>query len=300
MNEEMAISAPETSKTLEVSANPEKEVEVRELIRKPRFLFGLISQMLLASSLQYIAPTLSIHLSSYGYTPQQIAVSYGIPAILYATSCPFMYLLTQRVEKRGIILIGFVLITLAMAMIGGSDQLFQFQKQPVFVFIGLCVMGVSAGMVSIPVLPEMLDSIGEDEELGKKYDKEMLENYISGLFVSFQSLGEAIGPMVSSYLADTYNFQTSQESFSFLLFIFFISYFFSCGNFKMFSRPKSQIDEEDMEQKSNLITAQEPEEQDLRKEGPKNKSLAKIEEEISQKQGSSDNNSHKRVSKASI
>ena len=40
-------------------------------------------------------------------------------------------------------------------------------------------------MVSIPVLPEMLESIEEDEELREKYDMEVVENVISGLFVSF-------------------------------------------------------------------------------------------------------------------
>jgi len=46
-------------------------------------------------------------------------------------------------------------------------------------------MGLSAGMVSIPVLPEMLESIEEDEELSSKYDIEHVENTISGLFISF-------------------------------------------------------------------------------------------------------------------
>ena len=89
-------------------------------------------------------------------------MAYGIPAILYATTCPFMYLLTQRIRKRGIILIGFIMVTVAMAMIGGSDQFFAFQKQPVFIFLGLCIIGLSAGMISIPVLPEMLEAVEED------------------------------------------------------------------------------------------------------------------------------------------
>jgi len=55
-----------------------------------------------------------------------IGCAYGIPAILYATSCPFMYLATQKMPKRGVILLGFVQVTLAMLMIGGSDGLFEF------------------------------------------------------------------------------------------------------------------------------------------------------------------------------
>lgn len=59
-----------------------------------------------------------------------------------------------------------------MLMIGGSDQLFEFQKQPVFVFLGLCIIGLSVGMITIPVLPEMLEAVKEDTNLSNKYDVE--------------------------------------------------------------------------------------------------------------------------------
>lgn len=71
------------------------------------------------------------------------------------------------------------------------------------------MIGLSAGMVTIPVLPEMLECVEEDEEFGEKYDMMTVENYISGLFVSFQSLGEAMGPMAGSILTDKFGFAMS-------------------------------------------------------------------------------------------
>lgn len=47
------------------------------------------------------------------------------------------------------------------------------------------MIGFSSGMISIPVLPEMLECIEENEELSSKYDMESVENLISGLFISF-------------------------------------------------------------------------------------------------------------------
>lgn len=64
-------------------------------------------------------------------------------------------------------------------------------------------------MISIPCLPEMLESIEEDPELASIYDPEQVENFISGLFVIVQSLGEAVGPMISSSLAEAYGFTFS-------------------------------------------------------------------------------------------
>lgn len=202
--------------------------------------------MMLMMSIQYLAPNLAIHLQYYGYTASQIGCAYGIPAILYACTCPFMYLLTQRMRKRGIILIGFIMITLAMAMIGGSDQLFEFQKQPVFLFLGLCIIGLSSGMISIPVLPEMLEAVEEDPEITEKYSVETIENLISGLFVSFQSIGEVTGPVVSSFLVETFDFRTSQEVYCVILTLFWLSFFLLCGNFSMFARVDSpEVLEED-------------------------------------------------------
>ena len=61
-------------------------------------------------------------------------------------------------------------------------------------------------MISIPVLPEMLECIEDDEEIAQKYDIETIENVISGLFISFQSIGEAVGPIAASSLAEHYGF----------------------------------------------------------------------------------------------
>jgi hypothetical protein len=47
------------------------------------------------------------------------------------------------------------------------------------------MIGLSTGMITIPVLPEMLESVESDPELAEKYDMQSFENLISGLFVMF-------------------------------------------------------------------------------------------------------------------
>lgn len=203
-------------------------------------------------SLQFLAPNLAVQLHNYGYTPLNIGFSFGIPAILYSMSCPFIYLLTDKFKKRGLILIGFILITVAMLMIGGTDAIAIFYKNPFFIFLGLCIMGLSTSLCTIPCLPEMLDSISEDQKLAKKYDEEELENVISGLFVTFQSFGEAIGPMMSSILVDSYGFRSAQDIYAAYLGTYCLLYFLTCGMCNMFftngcSCHKSSVTEEDMD-----------------------------------------------------
>lgn len=95
-------------------------------------------------------------------------------------------------------------------------------------------------MITIPVLPEMLESVEDDAELCQKYDMEQVANYVSGMFVTWQSMGEAIGPMISSSIAEWYSFTVSQEFFAIVLLVFSFSYFSFCGNFSMFGRDNRQ------------------------------------------------------------
>lgn len=109
-------------------------------------------------------------------------------------------------------MIGLIVIAISMLMVGGSDfldSIVDFNRQPVFVFLGLTLTGLSAGLVTIPVLPEMLECVETDKDLAEKFDLDGMESLISGLFIFFQSIGEASGPVVSSFLTDRYGFTTA-------------------------------------------------------------------------------------------
>ena len=43
---------------------------------------------------------------------------------------------------------------------------------------------MSGSLITIPILPEMMECIESNRELSEKYDREALENYISGLFIT--------------------------------------------------------------------------------------------------------------------
>jgi MFS family permease len=167
-----------------------------------------------------------------------VGIAYGIPAMLFALTCPFVYVLTTYMRKRGLIIIGWVNLTVAMLMIGGTKWIRGF-NQPEFIFLGLVVIGLSAGMVSIPILPEMLEAIEDDEEMNQKYEKEVIENTISGLFITFQSIGETIGPILNSMLVKYFGFRRAFEIYATYLMIFFTLYFFFCGHYTIFRNPYS-------------------------------------------------------------
>lgn len=129
-----------------------------------------------------------------------------MPCLLYACLCPLMFLLTRAFPKRLIIFFGLFGLGIANFMIGTSPYL-GLDRNSTTIMIGLILLGFSAPMISIPVLPDMLESIEVAEDLN--YDMEEVNNYIASIFTCCSGIGEAIGPMASSVLKKLYGFEHS-------------------------------------------------------------------------------------------
>ena len=172
----------------------------------------------------------------YGFSPAFIGVCFAIPGIIYAALSPLMYLFTERLPKRAVILIGIVLMSTGMFFVGTSKTL-GLENNPAMIIMGLMIIGASAGMISIPVLPEMLEAV---EVSDNQYDPEELNNFISGLFVTCTGLGEFIGPLLSSVLNDAYGFREAQDTYANFILVFGGCYFFCAGHFYMFIKTKAE------------------------------------------------------------
>ena len=159
---------------------------------------------MVTSSIQFMAPSLAVHLRKYGFSPAFIGVCFAVPGIIYAALSPIMYLFTERLPKRAVILIGIVLMSVGMFFVGTSKTL-GMENNPAMIIAGLMIIGAAAGMISIPVLPEMLEVVEDMKDV--KYDPEELNNYISSVFVICTGAGEFIGPVLSSLLNDSYGFR---------------------------------------------------------------------------------------------
>ena len=97
-------------------------------------------------------------MKKYGFSPAFIGLCFAVPGIIYAALSPLMYLLTERLLKRVVILIGIVFMAIGMLFVGTSKTL-GLENNPALIMLGMMVIGASAGMISIPVLPEMLEAI---------------------------------------------------------------------------------------------------------------------------------------------
>lgn len=98
---------------------------------------------------------------------------------------------------------------------------------------GLCFMGFGAGMIIIPVLPDMIEAT---EERYPGVDMNQLHNSISGLFIAAQGLGETLGPVTGSVFKNISNYRSSTDIMGAILIAFMTILYFTCGRNWIFSR----------------------------------------------------------------
>ena len=66
-----------------------------------------------------------------------------------------IYLLTARLPKRAVMMVGILLMAVGMFFVGVNSFL-GFEDGIFFSFFGMCLVGLAAGLIAIPVVPEML------------------------------------------------------------------------------------------------------------------------------------------------
>jgi len=139
--------------------------------------------------------------------------------------------LTGKLKKSGVIFLGYGFTSCGMFLVGTS-KLIGFYNSPAFIILGLAIMGLGCGMIIIPVLPDMIDSV---EEKHKNLDSAELNNNISGMFIACQGIGETLGPVFGSTSENIYGFRVTQDIIAIALLGFMILYFFICGRFELFT-----------------------------------------------------------------
>ena len=79
------------------------------------------------------------------------------------------------------ICLGYIVLGTGLLLVGPS-QILNIYNSPAFIILGLAVMGFGCGLIIIPVMPDMIESV---DEKNLDIDEIELNNNISGLFIAF-------------------------------------------------------------------------------------------------------------------
>ncbi|KAM3139462.1 hypothetical protein pb186bvf_008487 [Paramecium bursaria] len=162
---------------------------------------------MMATGTTFINPLFSIHMKQYGIKSYQASLILGTTSIIYIGSINFVPSLFKYFSKKTLLLVGISLGVVGVLLLA---PVFILPQQWWVVFIALPFIGLSNSLCvvsSIPQYMEYMYKILPDPTL-----KQQIHDLTSGLFVSFYSLGNFIGPLFGGVLFDQLLNDSSSES----------------------------------------------------------------------------------------
>ena len=142
-----------------MSVNAAKQIQFKDLCKIPMFVFGICAQILVFGGVAFGQPTLALHLHSYeGFDKFWIGMYFAIPAIAYIVNTLLVSSYCKVFSRRSVIFFGLSCFTISLYLIGTSPML-GIKNSPRIIFAGLMLLGFSAAMISIPLIPEVINSV---------------------------------------------------------------------------------------------------------------------------------------------
>ena len=190
------------------------------------FIFGIAIQFLFYTCLSFLTPTLAIHLNTYSLDTTMISIFFALPALMYILGAMALPCLSGLVSRRCIIFVACALLVLGVFLVG-SSPLLKMRDTPKTIFSGLMVLGIAGSAISIPVLPEMLDSITQVYP-GLRNSQEV-NDVTAGFFNGFLGIGETAGPLLASVLVPSMGFRSACDGLALTLLVYTLLFFIFNG-----------------------------------------------------------------------
>jgi len=97
-------------------------------------------------------------MKKYGFSPAFVGVCFCVPAMIYASLRPNNVPLSLENFPRATIFLGILAVGVGIAFLGTSKTL-GIENNPAMIIMVLMIIGAASGMVSVPVLSEMLEAV---------------------------------------------------------------------------------------------------------------------------------------------
>ncbi|CAI2367948.1 unnamed protein product [Moneuplotes crassus] len=197
------------------------KVGFRYLMKHKRIFFAALSQFFTLCVLTFGQPIFGERLQKdYSFSFALIGLCFAIPTLAYALTGPLLLKkFTRKFEFRTTIMIGFLILVAAGIFIGPSRVCKLPDTSAPMMIFGLYLLGTGVACTIIPIIPEMMETVEQNE---RAHDK------VSAIFNIFGGFGQIISPPVAGALVDKVGFNYSLDFCAFSVLLFLILYFVFC------------------------------------------------------------------------
>ncbi|KAG8192957.1 hypothetical protein JTE90_028080 [Oedothorax gibbosus] len=177
-------------------------VSYKKLLSMPHVVVVCLILAVASQAQGFIDPTLEPHMRQYNLDTSIIGLLFLLLSAAYAISSPIVGWVSGKVEnKYPIMIVGLILVTLAMLLLGPSDFL-PIDGSLWLSIVALILLGFSFAAAYVPTFESMFIAAMN----GGLEDDINTYSVVSGLWNSVYSLGEVTGPSLGGVLSDFLTF----------------------------------------------------------------------------------------------
>ena len=197
-----------------------------------RVLFACLTGFMVAVVYGALEPILSLRLADYNLGSTYTGLVFGVEAIFYMIST-FMvpYVVPEWVESRVTLITSTFMMSFATVLVGP----FYTEQSLVAMIIGLAFSGFFISFMMIPNISEMMQAV--KVAYPSLASSDHTNSMLSGMFNGFYGFGQALGPLLGSYLyeATGENFRLTMNIVGGICLVFSLLYFCFANGCQAFS-----------------------------------------------------------------
>lgn len=127
-----------------------------------RCFFSYITCSIIGIYSSFMFGFLSLVLQEYGLTESTVGYIFAIPCLTYAISSLCVSHLLSKLPRRLFLFFAFILCSVALFLLGPSELL---PNKLWILLIGYATNGIAQGLIYIPLLPEIIQSVQHKENI---------------------------------------------------------------------------------------------------------------------------------------
>ena len=225
--------------------NPADEIGYCTFFKSFQFILTISNQILAVISIVMLYPILGDRIFLLGGNTLSISLAFAVNTLCYSSIVLVSnyFSLTQRLNRKLSISIGFFLCVISVYMIAATSSLDQ-------VIIATGIMGFGHFFVLLPIIPEII-SIGESFPSNSPDKEDTINDLSSALFNAAFGFTEFLGPVIGGFLDVNFGFSTGVYIYFVVILAFWIVYLILGGGLKACKTPCVKLNEKEAEDARN-------------------------------------------------
>jgi len=208
--------------TIDPEEVTQRDIPYSAFLKNKWSLMALLARTCVIMCLQFLDPILSLHMETLGWNLNDTGFAFALFSLTWGLGSPVAGLICQHVNRRVVILLFFITVGVSLLLVGPSAVL-GLHSSVGIVLVGLTFLGFGVAGCCVPVVPEMVSAINEEES--KKYGGEAKQNSqvndkVSALYNMGFAVGAVLGPPIGGAIGDARGFSYTSDIFAMIAFAF--------------------------------------------------------------------------------